>query len=147
MNDNDSDNSLYQTPKSKLQDSIDVDIPKAIVKKIQVGWIAAIVTGVMTMVLMLVALETGLLRDKYDVWNGIDVALIFVLAYGIYRKSRLASTLMFIYFVSSKVLETLGNGQPSGIILTIIFIYLYYQAMIATYQYHKLIKSSMTSEK
>ena len=74
-------------------------------------------------------------------WNLIDVVLIFGLAIGIYRKSRVCATTMFIYFVVSKIIGWVDAGKPTGLILTLIFIYYFFKGMVATFDYHKATKA------
>ena len=110
-------------------------------KKIKNGWIAAIISGIMTLGLILLAATTGgTLENLFNVWTTIDVILVFALAFGIYKKSRFASTTMLIYFLISKILIFIETGKPTGAVMAIIFFYFYFQAMVATYQYHKLVK-------
>jgi len=109
-------------------------------KKIKNGWIAAIISGVMTLGIMFLAVTTGTLENLFDIWTTVDVVLIFALAFGIYKKSRFASTTMLIYFLVSKILIFAETGKPTGVVMAIIFLYFYFQAMVATYQHHKLIK-------
>lgn len=134
-------NLVYKTPESDLGTQNKVEIPDEILKKIKNGWVAAIVSGVMTFGIMLLALNTEALAGLYDIWSLADVALIFFLAFGIYKKSRTAAAFMFAYFLLSKIWIISETGKPSGLILSLIFLYLYFQAMVGTYQYHKLTKS------
>ena len=96
----------------------------------------------MTLVIMLISLNTGALSNLFDIWSTIDVVLIFALAFGIYKKSRVAATTMFLYFLASKILIIVETGKPSGLLLAIIFLYFYFQAMVGTYQYHKILKNA-----
>lgn len=134
-------NSAYKPPESELGIQNKVEIPDEISKKIKNGWIAAIISGVTTFGIMLLAINTGALDGLFDIWSMVDVVLIFILAIGIYKKSRFAATFMFTYFLFSKIWIVVETGKPSGLLLSIIFLYFYFQAMVGTYQYHKLIKS------
>src|SRR5690554_3470633 len=135
------DNSAYETPKADLDNTSQVDVPEKIAKHIRNGWIAAIISGAMTLGIVLLVVATEEEVGLVDVWTLIDVALIFLLAFGIYKKSRFAATAMLVYFVFSKISMMIETGKPGGLGIGIIFIYFYYQAMVATYQYHKLLKS------
>lgn len=68
-----------------------------------------------------------------------DVALLAAFAIGTWFKSRVAATLLFIYFLLSKII-LLMSGQFNGIITGFIFLYFYGRAMIASYRYHDLVK-------
>jgi hypothetical protein len=63
-------------------------------KAIKNAWIAGIISGVIT--LLAIFFLAGI-----DLFNLIDVALIFGLAFGIYKKSRAAAVIMLIYFAIS----------------------------------------------
>jgi hypothetical protein len=114
-------------------------------KKIKNGWIAAVISMVMTIALMLLAATTGMLQNLFNIWSTFDVVLGLALAFGIYKKSRFAATTMFIYFLLSKIFIFSATGKPTGVVTAIIFLYFYFQAMVATYQHHKLAKSVASS--
>lgn len=130
---------VYEAPKSDVA-AAQVEIPAEISKKIKGGWIAAIISGVMTLAIMLIALNTGTLNNLFDIWTSLDVVLIFALAFGIYKKSRFAATFMFLYFLFSKIWIVSETGNTSGLVMGAVFLYFYFQAMVGTYQYHKLTK-------
>lgn len=111
-----------------------------ILKSIKNGWILATLSGVITAILFLVKINTGLSEQFNYLW--LDIILIFALALGIYYKSRFASTFMFIYFTISKITEQLATISIPGLVFGLIFLYIYYKAMVATYKYHKMIKTS-----
>lgn len=134
-------NLVYKSPESDLSSRNKVEIPGQILKKIKAGWVAAIISGVMTFAIMLLAINTGALAGLFDIWALIDVALIFLLAFGIYKKSRTAATFMFAYFLLSKIWIIAETGKPSGLIVSLVFLYFYFHAMVGTYQYQKLMKS------
>ena len=58
-------------------------VPEAVQKKIRNGWIAAMVSGVSTLLAVVLAVTTGTMGNVFDAWNMIDVALTLVLAFGI----------------------------------------------------------------
>jgi len=69
----------------------------------------------------------------------IDVAIIAVFAIGIWFKSRVAATLMFLYFLVSKIIVLIA-GEFNGILAGVIFLYFYGRAMIGSFRYHNLVK-------
>ena len=110
-------------------------------KAIRYGATAALISGVMTSIVVLVAISsdnTGSLRFFNDSAMIVDIALIFLLACGIFFKSRAAAVAMLIYFIISKILITVEQGEPSGIVLGLVFIYFYFQAVRGTFSYHRL---------
>jgi hypothetical protein len=66
----------------------------------------------------------------------VDVVLIVVLAIFIFRKNRVASTFLVLYFVLSKAFMWYEMGKAQGLIMTIIFLLYYVTAMRATYIWH-----------
>jgi serine/threonine-protein kinase len=117
-----------------------VDVPESVMQKIKGAWIAAVVSGCMTLVVTLVALS-GKSYLGFDAWNSIDVLLIFGLAYGIYRKSRTCAVLMFVYFAISKIMLFAQTGQVSGAVFGLVFLYFYGRGVLGTFEYHKLRKT------
>jgi asparagine N-glycosylation enzyme membrane subunit Stt3 len=103
-------------------------------KAIRNAWIAGIISGVVT--LLAIFFLAG-----FDLFNLIDVALIFGLTFGIYKKSRAAAVIMLIYYTISQILFRLEQGTMSGIFLTLVFLYFYFQGIRGTFAYHKLIKA------
>ncbi len=77
--------------------------------------------------------DLGVLLDP---WLLVDVAVILLLAVFVFRKSRLASTLLLIYFVSGKIYLWAEIGAPRGIFLAIIFFLYYFTAMRGTFLWH-----------
>ena len=71
-----------------------------------------------------------------DPWILADVVLMVILAFFIFRKSRVAATLLLIYFIASKVLMWVEMGSPKGILVSIIFFLYYLTAMRGTYLWH-----------
>ncbi|KAF0811152.1 hypothetical protein A167_00184 [Alcanivorax sp. S71-1-4] len=136
------DSSAYAPPRSDLNKVGVPEVPAAIRKKIRAGWIVAVISGVLTLAIMLFAISTGALSHLFDIWTSVDVVLIFLLAFGIYRRSRVAATLMFLYYTVSKVTLMIELGKPSGLWMSLVFFYFYFQAMIGTFEYHKFLKTA-----
>ena len=109
--------------------------------KIKTGWIAGLASAVLTLGVTLLAInstDSSEFLALFDVWTLVDVALILGLVYGIYRKNRGAATFMFLYFLASKIWMIVETGRPQGMIMSLLFLYFYFQAMVGTFQYHKL---------
>lgn len=133
----------YRAPKADVEVPDDEpDIPLAPLKAIRNAWIAAVVSGAITVLFSLIGMAGGGSMG-FSAWSLIDAALIFGLAFGIYRKSRVCALIMLIYFVGSKILM-LMDGYASnlfGIALALAFLYWYTKGVIGTFAYHKLIKN------
>jgi hypothetical protein len=77
------------------------------------------------------------LRYVMDPWSLVDVALIAVLAGYVFRKSRVASTLLVVYFALNKIVMWVDLGtSAAGLILPIVFMLYYVTAMRGTYLWH-----------
>jgi hypothetical protein len=130
----------YSPPSAQIEEikKDQPSIPKKLANDIRNGWIAACISGCMTLMLALISIFSDLTLS-HDAWSLIDVTLTFGLAVGIFYRSRVASTITFIYFLLSKIVIYIQLGQLTGwFIITIIFFYIYGKAMIATYKVHKI---------
>jgi serine/threonine-protein kinase len=128
----------YDAPKANVDRPADVPaVPDDVLKKIKNAWVAAVISGSITLIFTLIAMA-GTSIAGITAWGMVDVALIFGLAYGIYRKSRTCAVVMLVYFVLSKILMMAQTGQPSGIVLAIVFAYYFAMGVAGTFQYHKL---------
>lgn len=126
----------YSAPATQIADPI-LEIPEDIRKKIKNAWVAAVISGSMTLVVTLIAMSgTDILG--FSAWELLDVALVLLLAFGIYKKSRACAVAMLAYFVLSKILMMVESGKPSGLPLAIVFIYFFWQGVSGTFAYHKL---------
>ena len=114
-----------------------VTIPDDIKQKIRNAWIAGCISGSLTLLLTLLAIF-GKSFFYFSAWELIDVALVFGLVFGIYRKSRTCAVLMLVYFISAKIFIMSETGKPSGIPLALVFVYFYWQGVVGTFAYHKI---------
>lgn len=71
-----------------------------------------------------------------DPWILLDVALLVVLGVFVWRKSRVAATLLLVYFIASKLMMWAELGKAQGVFMTIIFLYFYANAMRGTFKWH-----------
>jgi hypothetical protein len=120
-----------------------MDLQKA-EKAIKSAWIAAVISGSITLFVAVLAL-VGVRLFNFTAWVLIDVVLIFGLAYGIYRKNRVCAVIMFIYFIISKIYMLVTVGGLAGLPLAILFAYFFFQGIRGTFAYHKL-KSNGSSQ-
>lgn len=117
-----------------------MDVPDEITSPIRHGWIAATISGTLTLAASVIGMVSHSGANMFGAWNLLDVALIALLAFGIYRRSRIASTLMLIYFVISKILIMKQVGRPDGIVLALVFVIFYFRAVLGTFRYHRFVK-------
>jgi hypothetical protein len=118
--------------------AIDLDDENA--KHIRNAWIAGIVSTAMTCVVWLI-FSSEIKTDGVNfLW--VDVLLMGGLTFGVYKKSRAAATVLFLYFVASKIMLWVDAGKPTGLALGIVFGILYFRGMVATYDYHRALSGS-----
>lgn len=118
-------------------------------KKIRNAWILGLISGFTTLLFTLMAATSeGGTADfqgtTVSLWYLLDVFLIFLLTFGIYRKSRVAAIGMFIYFLLSKLmiwsvgLSVAGPSVLPGILTGIVFLYFYFEGARAAITLHQL---------
>ncbi|MEK6984598.1 MAG: hypothetical protein AABX33_08540 [Nanoarchaeota archaeon] len=80
--------------------------------------------------------------DQTNYFLLLDIVLILILSYGLLKRNRLCSTLLFIYFTFWKIVQliTFGVNFP-GIFISIFLIFILFDGMRATFQYNKSKKS------
>lgn len=107
-------------------------------KHIKNAWIAALISAGVTALFVLF----GVL----DVWSWIDVALILLFAFGIYRKNRIAAIGMFIYFLITKLLQFGGitsvenaSFGVGSVIVALALLNYFYLGMIGVIRFQQLV--------
>ena len=110
-------------------------------KKIKGAWIAALVSGTLTLGVVAYVVFSGSSMLSVDEWVLIDVVIIYGLAFGIYKKSRVAAVSMFVYFIINKVMMYF-DGETRGTWMAAIFLFLFAQGVHGCFQYHSLKKRS-----
>jgi hypothetical protein len=119
-------------------------IPADVLKKIKHAWIAGVISGVITLILTLLAM-TGTTVLGFAAWELIDVACICGLTFGIYKKNRICAILMLICFIIAKILLMIEAGKPTGVVVALAFIYYYPMGVVGTFQYHRFMRAHRTS--
>jgi len=105
-------------------------------KAIYDGGIAALVSAAFTTFL-------GIVMDRSFL---VDAALISVLAVLVFRKSRVASTLLLVYFVASMCVMWAKAGKPTGLAFAPMFFMYYFTAMRAAFQLHSEYRAEVAVE-
>lgn len=67
-----------------------------------------------------------------------SAAIIAALAFGVQRKSRVAAVLLLLYFIAASIQYMVVTGQVGGVLIPIIFMLLFYQAIHGTFEWHRL---------
>jgi hypothetical protein len=116
---------------------------KTVKKWIQQGWITGLISCFLTLLYAVLG-ASGYEMYGFNILNLLDVFLILIMTYGIYQKSRVASTSMFVYFIVSKIIMFNDYGTGTVGIISLLFGYLYFQAMRGTFIYQRTIKDLRT---
>ena len=108
------------------------------------GAIAALISGAFTAAIFLYALGANA-EGFFGLWNDptviVDIAIIFICAIGMFRQSRTAAVTMTIYWVLAKAYIFLETGAPTGLLLSLVFLYYFGKAVQGTFAYHKIRKA------
>ena len=105
------------------------------------GGIAALVVAALTAIAAIAGFfvdtsDDERLKSALDPWALLDVVLIVVLAVFIFRKSRVASTLMLIYYIASKILQVMDGARTAGLLVAVFLVLYFVTAMRGTYLWH-----------
>ena len=115
--------------KTSFWDSFSIKDRESCTKAIRNGGIAAMISAAITSIFGLAGFFTNSsnqdLNYFLDPWILIDVVLIVMLGLFVFRKSRIAATLLVVYFVSGKLIMWAALGKPTGFMMSLIF-FLYY---------------------
>lgn len=108
------------------------------------GAILACISASLTLVITIFAIWNNS-SGKIGIWNDptvfLDVVVILILAYGIYRKSLTAAVVMFFYFLFSKIIIAMETGRPTGIVLGLFFLYFFGKAIQGAYVLQRIEKA------
>jgi hypothetical protein len=119
-----------------------MDMNQAI-KATRNGAIAASISAALTLAVVLIAISAdidGELAIFNDPANFFDIAILIGCAIGMYRKSRIASVLVFTYYIISKIIITMETQSYAGLGIALIFLYFYGMAIQGSFTYHMLRK-------
>jgi hypothetical protein len=127
------------TKRSRLS-WFDISDRESCEKAIRNGGIAALVSAGVTAMFAIIGMNTTSERPGLayllDPSIIVDAVLLVILAFFVFRKSRTAATILFGYFVISKLIMWFELGAPKGLFIAALFFMLYLTAMRATYQWH-----------
>jgi hypothetical protein len=127
----------FQPPAAAVADlERPADDAESVRRDIRNAWIAATLSGVATL-LFAAAATLGSPVFGFSALELVDAALIFGLAYGIYRRSRACAVSLFAYFVLSKLLMLQAGARSSGLPIALVFIYFYFRGVVGTFRYHR----------
>lgn len=125
------------TKKKSFLDPFVISDRASCAKAIRNGGIAAMLSAAITTIFAVAGFFVSS-RDKtvqylLDPWILADVVLIVVLGVFVFRKSRVASTILVGYWALAKALMWYQLGAPSGLVMSVIFFAIFVTAMRGTY--------------
>lgn len=114
------------------------------IKATRNGAIAASISAAVTLIIVLIAISADA-EGRLAIWNDplnlIDVLMILGCAVGMYRKSRVASVLIFFYFIVAKIIIAVETKSMGGIMISLVFLYFYAKAIQGSFVFHRLEKA------
>ena len=135
--------------KKSFFNSFEINDKESCTKAIKNGGIAAMISATITALFGVAGLFTSSDNEeiKYylDPWILVDSFLIVVLGFFIFRKSRVAATLMVIYFAGGKLISWYDLGKTTGLLMSLIFFAYYFNAMRGTYVWHSTYNNNTSS--
>ena len=112
-----------------------------------VSMISAIITGAFAFTVFFDQSSEPISNILLNPWRLINFFLILSLSVFIFRKSRIASTLMVVYFIASTIISRSMTGEFRGLSLMFILLIYYVCAMQGTFLWHKKYKSEFSEMK
>lgn len=106
-------------------------------KRIRDAWVMGIAAGIISILLTMIY-ATGAGFAHVDPWAWIEIVVIFVLSFGIYRKSRLSAILLLLFYVGSRVIFWIDEQTLIGIPMALVFGYFFLQGVRGTIDIHRL---------
>ena len=80
------------------------------------------------------------MADYNDPWIIVDIIIVFLLAFFIWKKSRVAADLMLIYYFVVRVFALFETGQFQGIFISVLILYFLGKAVWGSFVWHRLEK-------
>lgn len=125
---------------------VDVDVPETateeevpfeVMRKIRGAWIAGCITTTLTLAFGLFTLSVPG-GQAIAIGQLVAAAIIGVLAFGIYKRSRTCAVLMVVLFVFDRWYMFQGTSfRVLPVLVACIFVYYYVNGAIGTFEYHK----------
>ena len=132
--------------KPTFKEQLKLETPETCLAAIKNGWVAGIISITLTLIIMLVGIYSNSENETLNYYADpnliLDIILMVVMVFFIYRKSRIAATCMFLYFIVSKYIQWTDLGEIQGVPIALIFTLLYFNAMRGTYIWHSKYKDT-----
>ena len=101
-------------------------------RAITTAWQAAVVIGVVTAIVSV----GGWLGA--DLSGLLDALLVLGLAFGVYRRSRVASSLLVAYFLASSAFVIASSGRVALLVIRLFIALALVRGCIVTFRFHEL---------
>jgi len=113
------------------------------IKATRNGAIAAGILPAISLILVLIAIYTNAeqkLAPLNEPWMLLNLIIILIFAFGIYRKSRVASILLFLDEIVFIIKAIYTQSFIGFFIIAFVFLYFFAKAIQGSFVYHKLEK-------
>ena len=107
------------------------------------GALAALIVAILSFIVVVIATTTdasGALALFNDKANYLDVLLMLGCAYGMYRQSRFAAVLVFVYYIAARLIICIETGSFAGILVTLFVLYFFAKAIYGSFVFHRIKK-------
>jgi serine/threonine-protein kinase len=112
--------------------------------------IAAILAGFATLALIIVSqVSKNAANYGFNLWNLLDVALFWGLAFGLFKRSRTCAIILLIYNLLNR-LDMWRRTHDIGIAiggLALVFMILYFLGVLGTFAHHSIKKEAAGENK
>ena len=93
--------------------------------------------------IFIVVSNLGIIDLGFNLYELLDVFLLWGLAFGVYKKSRICAVLLLVFVIISKIYMIIIYGYVCGSTITIVpFALIYFQGIRGTIYYYKNIESN-----
>ena len=111
--------------------------PAQIKRSIQLGWGAAAISAMTTILFTFFFTRAGLLDRPLVVWAISSALVTALLGYGVYRRSRRAAITLLVMFLISRIWFYVQTGSLGSPLLSIIFLYCFVEGVRGTFADHR----------
>jgi len=105
-------------------------------KHVTRAWMAATISAGLTLIFGVLAAAGLLTTPGFDARMLIDAAILGVLAYGVWRRSRICAVLLVVYGVGNEVYAAFDETARFSL-LRLVFIYFYFRGAIQLFRDHR----------
>jgi hypothetical protein len=132
-----------------IEEKKGIDSPTGCEKLILYGFFAGLFVTLMNLTAAILGIYNTFEQKYLEGFNDplvfFDIALLALLTLYIYKKSRVAITLMFIYYLWAKLSLWFVDLEPKGLIVGCILIFVFFNATRATFVWHSKYKNKIDS--